>query len=399
MRRQMQQQQAMQRDRYIQDAQRQRMAQAQMGNMGPQQQPIRPGPPGPGGPQQMQAQGPGQPRMGPNGQPLPQNIAPSQQQILNAVAAATAVNRQSGTATPGGSVRPLPSQGQGQGPPMQPGQQRVPMQQMQQMEAQMLAASAVQARAARETQNQRVASGGGGTPQSQPGNLAATPYQGMPDLGELMPMANGNGNGEGGQHMHAHSSPAMMAGNLNLNPNMHSSPQGRPGQMPMVQAPHLRAQTAGGSPQMGTPMLQPPNQGQGQGQTQSQQINQAIMAQIVAQITANGGQPTPENVRAHMARYMHSVGHITYTARESILLTSLDATASAKPRSSTSSGTSARSGTRTRWIYSSAAAGDTSNGTTGFGEPISMMIVRHADQAAPFCGSKPNATSESVGRA
>jgi chromatin modification-related protein VID21 len=295
LRRQMQQQQAMQRDRYMQDAQRQRMAQAQMGNMGPQQQqqPIRPGPPGPPGPPGVGPAQQGQ-RMGPNGQPLPQNIAPSQQQILNAVAAATAANRQGGSATPGGSVRPLPQQGQ---PPMQPGQ-RVPMQQqMQQMEAQMLAAQAVQARAARETQGQRVASGGGGTPQSQPGNLAATPYQGMQDLGELMPNGNGNGNGEGG-HMLAQSSPAMMGGQLNL----HSSPQGRPGQMPLVQAPHLRAQTAGGSPQMGTiPQVQaPPNP--------NQNLNQAIMAQIVAQITANGGQPTPENVRAHMARYMHSVG-------------------------------------------------------------------------------------------
>lgn len=245
------------------------MMAAAMGNgNGPQQQPIRPGPPGPG-----MAQGQ-QPRLGPNGQPLPP-IAASQQQILNAVAAATAANRQvqgQGQNTPGGSVRPLPQQNQGG--PMQ-GQQRVPVQQMQQVEAQMIAAQMVQARA-QQAQNQRAASAGG-TPQSQPSNLAATPYQGMTDLNEL--------NGEG-VPQHLQSSPAIINAQL----GMHSSPQGRPGQMPMVQAPHLRG-PSGGSPQMGG------------------MPNQAAMTQIVAQITANGGQPTAEAVKAQWARYMHGVSH------------------------------------------------------------------------------------------
>ena len=265
------------REQYMREMQRQRMMAAAMGNgNGPQQQPIRPGPPGPGMPQ---GQGQ-QPRLGPNGQPLPP-IAASQQQILNAVAAATAANRQvqgQGQNTPGGSVRPLPQQNQGG--PMQ-GQQRVPVQQMQQVEAQMIAAQMVQARA-QQAQNQRAASAGG-TPQSQPGNLAATPYQGMSDLNEL--------NGEG-VPQHLQSSPAIINAQL----GMHPSPQGRPGQMPMAQAPHLRG-PSGGSPQMGNM----PNQGP--------QLNQAAMAQIVAQIQASGGQPTPEAVRAQWARYMHGVSH------------------------------------------------------------------------------------------
>jgi len=268
------------RDQQMRELQRQRMMAAAMGNgNGPQQQqPIRPGPPGPPGAGMPQAQG--QPRLGPNGQPLPP-IAASQQQILNAVAAATAANRQqgqNGQNTPGGSVRPLPQQNQNQGGPMQQNQQRVPVQQMQQVEAQMIAAQMVQARA-QQAQNQRAASGGG-TPQSQPGNLAATPYQGLPDLNEL----NGDGIPQ-----HLQSSPAIINAQL----GMHSSPQGRPGQMPMVQAPHLRAQSAG-SPQMG-------NMGPGQ------QMNQAIMANIVAQIQASGGQPTTEAVRAQFAIYMHGV--------------------------------------------------------------------------------------------
>lgn len=298
---QQQQQQGANRDRYMLDLQRRTMGATPSGpgdNMHSrngtgqsQQQPIRPGPPGPGGPQ-----GQGQPRLGPNGQPLPQNIAPSQQQILNAVAAATAANRQ-GQSTPGGSVRPLPQPNQGQGGPMPQGQQRV----MQQMEAQMLAAQMVQARA-QQAQNQRAASAGGGTPVSQPGsNLSATPYQGMPDLGELMP--NGNGNGEG-SHMHAQSSPAMM--NANMNNGMHSSPQGRPGQMPMVQAPHLRASSAG-SPQMGNSV---PNQQMGS--ALPSQMNQALMTQIAAQLQASGNPATPEAIKAHMARYLHGVSSVVY---------------------------------------------------------------------------------------
>jgi chromatin modification-related protein VID21 len=276
------------RDQYLREMQRQRMMAAAMGNgNGPQQQqPIRPGPPGQGMPQ-----GQGQPRLGPNGQPLPP-IAASQQQILNAVAAATAANRQAqgqGQNTPGGSVRPLPQQGQGG--PMQQGQQRVPVQQMQQVEAQMLAAQMVQARA-QQAQNQRAASAGG-TPQSQPGNLAATPYQGMSDLSEL--------NGEGiAQHLQ--SSPAIINAQL----GMHSSPQGRPGQMPMVQAPHLRAQSAG-SPQMGNGVSGP-------------QMNAAIVTQIAAQIQASGGQPTPEAIRAHWTRYMQGV-RLFYTRSRRELIT------------------------------------------------------------------------------
>jgi hypothetical protein len=161
------------------------------------------------------------------------------------------------------------------------GQQRVPVQQMQQMEAQMNAARMVQAQA-QQAQNQRVASGGGGTPQSQPGNLAPTPYQGMSDLSELMPNGDGTGNAAQ-QHMPAQSSPAMMNANL----AMHSSPQVRPGQMPLVQAPHLRAQSAG---QVGNV----PN-------------NNALMAQIAAQITASGGSVNQDTIKSYMQRY-HQVG-------------------------------------------------------------------------------------------
>lgn len=303
--RQMQQQQAMQRNQYMQDAHRHRMNQAAMANAAQQQQQVRPGPqqqgqPGPPGPmpqqqQQQQQAGPNQgqtPRLGPNGQPLPpnMNMNSNQQMILGAVAAATAANRQNGSATPGGTARPPPAQ-QVRGPPVQQGQQQVPVQQMQNLEAQMLAAQMMQARA-QQAQNQRVASGG--TPQPQPGTLTASPYQNMPELGAEGMMPNGV---DVSQHMHVQTSPAAM-----INNNMHSSPQSqqhaRAAPLPMTQAPHLRA-SASGSPQMNNAAPQP--------QAPAQQFNQALMAQIVAQITANGGQPTPEVIRAHMEQYMRNV--------------------------------------------------------------------------------------------
>lgn len=311
--RQMQQQQHIQRTQYMQDQHRHRMNQAAMAQAANQQQqgrPVAPGPPGqPMPPQgQMQAQPQGQvqgqpqpPRMGPNGQPLPpnMNMNSSQQMILGAVAAATGVNRQNGPATPGGTARPPPppQPQQLRGPPVQQGGQPVPMQQMQHVEAQMRAAQMMQAQA-QQAQDQRLA----GTPMPQVGTLAASPYQNVPELAEMMP--NGvNGNQ---QHMHVQTSPAAMT-----NASMHSSPQSqaqahaRAATMPMAATPHLRASSSG-SPQMGNTVPQ---------QSVPQQMNQQIMAQIVAQITAAGGQPTPEAVRHHMQQYMRNVS-LTFSPSE-----------------------------------------------------------------------------------
>jgi len=247
-------------------------------------------PPPSGQPQAQQQQGQqqpqqphqgGPPRIAPNGQPMA-NMAASQQQLLTAVAAANAVrqnasngpspvNGQNGT--PVNGVRPLPQQGQAPNPQLQ--------QQMQMLQAQQHAAR--QAAQAQQSQN-RVASGGSGTPRSQSGNLSASPYS--HPTGELP-------NGEG-----MSSSPALP--NAAVGP--HSSPS-NPGVQQMGRAPslpqgHLRIPSGNstGSPQMANQLPQPAGQQPGA-------INNAYMQQIIAQIQASGQAPTPETLRHLSANY------------------------------------------------------------------------------------------------
>jgi chromatin modification-related protein VID21 len=266
-----------------------------------------------GGQGQVQSQGVGV-RGGTNGQPMP-NMAPSQQQLLSAVAAANAVNaRQAGpNGTPGASAaRSLP--GGTPGAVAQPAQVQ---QQMQLLQAQQLAAQQAQAqvRAQQAQQGHRVPSIG--TPQ---GNLSASPYPQPPDS-----LPNGDG---------AHGSPALAsAGVISSSPQQQASviqqaaAMGRVGSVPMGQAQHLRVSSAGsvgsGSPQMsaGIPMqvphmpaqpgLQMPAQQQNpQAQQQAMQgqvFNQLAVQQIVASLTANGQQPTPEVVRAVHMQMMRNV--------------------------------------------------------------------------------------------
>lgn len=372
--RQIQQQQHMQRTQYMQDQQhRQRINQAAMAQAASQQQqgrPVAPAPPGQPMPPQGQGQGqPQPPRMGPNGQPLPpnMNMNSNQQMILGAVAAATAANRQNGSATPGGTARP-PAPQQVRAPSVQQGGQQVPMQQMQHVEAQMLAAQMMQARA-QQAQDQRAA----GTPMPQIGTLAGTPYQTVPELADMMP--------NGQQHMHVQTSPAAMT-----NANMHSSPQSqaqaqaqaqghaRAATMPMASTPHLRASSSG-SPQMGNTAPQPNPVGL------PQQLNpqQQLMNQIVAQITAAGGQPTTENVRQHMQQYMRTVSRARLRGKRE--LANLEKTVPSP--SGAESATAAAAASTNGHAAGSTSNGDATNGDAGCGKPIPVTLSSFLDLGRP----------------
>lgn len=224
---------------------------------------------------------PGPNRVGPNGQPLP-NIAPSQQQLLNAVAAANAA-RQNGGA-PNGT--PLPN---GRTPQSAQGQvQQVPNAQvMQMLQAQQMAARQAQAQAQQQSQaHGRVSSGG--TPHSS--NLSNSPYS--QPAGEL---PNGDG---------AHGSPAMQipAGPQSSPAQQAAAAQqqavaiGRVPSMPMSQSQHLRV-PSGGPSQLG-------NNGQ---QMPSPALNNAAMQQIIATLAASGQQTTPETVRSLQIQMMRNV--------------------------------------------------------------------------------------------
>ncbi|KAK6907275.1 hypothetical protein I203_101265 [Kwoniella mangroviensis CBS 8507] len=278
------QQMMQQQQQAAQAAQQAQQQQAAQGQQQSQQQTVpQPGQPQPQGqgqpiqptpqPQNQQPQmrpPPNAPvRMGPNGQPMP-NMAPSQQQLLNAVVAANAVNRQNVNAVPGqGNVRPNPQQQQQQQQQqVQQGPTIQVQQQMQLLQAQQIAATQAQLRAAQQAQLQAQA-------QAQvQGRMSQSPYN-----QHGTPLPNGDPS-------MANSSPAMTQ----------ASPQQRvPSGQPVPQ--HLRVASAGsqGSPQMSSPI--PVQHG-----VQAPQINNAAMQQIIAQLAANGQQANPEQIRALMMR-------------------------------------------------------------------------------------------------
>ena len=270
-----------------QQQQQQQLQQQQGGQQQPQQVQQ-------SGQQQMRPQGQGgQTRLGPNGQPLP-NMAPSQQQLLTAVAAANAARQ--GAGVPNGNAanagRP-PSQGQNTAANQVPNAQL--QQQMQMVQAQQLAARQAQAQA--QAQN-RVP--GSGTPHSQAGTLSTSPYSHQ--SGELP-------NGEG-----AHGSPAMVqGGGPQSSPSqqaqaLQTNAMGRVPSVPMAQAQNLRL-PSGGSPQLSNTML-----GQQQGQSQQMinpQINNALMQQVIATLQASGQQATPETVRALQLQILRNVSGLS----------------------------------------------------------------------------------------
>jgi chromatin modification-related protein VID21 len=245
----------------------------------------------PGQPGQPGAPGAGQPRMGPNGQPIP-NMAPSQQQLLTAVAAANAARQQGQVPNAGGNV-PRPQNG-GAGTPGVPQGAQNPQvqQQMQMLQAQQLAARQAQAQAQQGQTGVRVPSGG--TPHAQPRNLSGSPYSHA--QGEL-PVGQGQGD---------HGSPVV---NTNMQVGQQSSPNqqggvGRVASGPMNQGQipqHLRVPSGGnGSPQMNNAMPQG-------GQMQQPQINQALMQSMINTLQANGQQATPETIRALHLTMMRNV--------------------------------------------------------------------------------------------
>lgn len=260
--------------------QQQQQAQAQAQAAQQQQQVQQPGQPQMRPPPQGSMQGQpipnGQPRMGPNGQPMP-NMAPSQQQLLTAVAAANAARQgvpgPSANGTLGHAVRPLPGQ-----TPQQPPNPQM-QQQMQMLQAQQIAAR----QAAQVQQNQNRAQASGETPRS---NHSASPYQ---HTGVELP------NGEMGVMQ---GSPAMA----HMNAGPHSSPSSGTNMVRPLPSAHLRV-ASGGSPQMGAP-VPPPQQAQGGGQGG---ISQVMMQQIAAQLQAAGQQPTPEAIRMIQAQVMRNV--------------------------------------------------------------------------------------------
>lgn len=238
-------------------------------------------------------------RMGPNGQPMP-NMAPSQQQLLNAVAAATAANRQNANGTVQGNpnVRPMPAV-QGQSPQVQ--QQM--LLQAQQMAAQQ--ARVLQAQAQAQSQQGRAASMGG--------NLHSQP----PQLGVSSPFAQSRtpdlpAEGAGPSGITTTPSPAMQA----TATGAQSSPQiAAMGRAPSNNVPpHLRVpNAAASSPQISSPMAVPQGIPNGAGmpvqgaQTQGMQIppammNNATVQQLLATLAASGQQMTPEQLRGLMLR-------------------------------------------------------------------------------------------------
>ena len=175
-------------------------------------------------------------RIGANGVPVA--MAASQQQLAHAVAAANAARPNVSVQNGGPIVNGRGLYGN-QGPPSS-------QQVMQMLQAQGLTARQAQTQAQLVQAHTRLSSNG--TPQSQNGNLSASPYSQPPnDLpnGDIM-----------------HASPAMPAA---MGP--HSSPQqalaaqqaaamGRAPSVPMVQPPHLRV-SSNGSPQIGNGPIEP----------------------------------------------------------------------------------------------------------------------------------------------
>lgn len=236
----------------------------------------------------QQTRPPGQNRVGSNGQPM-SNMAPSQQQLLTAVAAANAARQNAGV--PNGT--PIPN-GRTQMSAHAQAAQMPNAQVMQMLQAQQLAARQAQAQAQQQSQaHGRVPSSG--TPHSQPGNLSASPYSQTPEE-----LPNGDA---------SHGSPAMQ------NPaGQHSSPSqqvaaqqqqavqmGRVPSMPMTQTQHLRL--PGGA----TPLI---NSG---GQLMvNPATNNAGMQQIIATLAANGQQATPDTIRALQMQMMRNVSSCKY---------------------------------------------------------------------------------------
>ena len=236
----------------------------------------------------QQMRPPGSVPIGPNGQPLP-SMAPSQQQLLNAVAAASAARQNVGAVngTPVANGRP-PQSAQIQ--MAQPQNHQV----MQMLQAQQLAARQAQAQAQQQSQaHSRIPSGS--TPQSQPGNLSASPYS--QNQGEL---PNGDG---------PHGSPAMQSfAGSQSSPSQQvaaiqqqAAAMGRVSSMPMAQGQRLRV-PSGGSPQVGNG--QQVNSG-------NAAINHAAMQQIIATLAANGQQATPDTVRALQIQMMRNVRFVS----------------------------------------------------------------------------------------
>ena len=278
------------------------VAPGQQGQPQQQQAPQLPGPPPVAQAGQMRPPS-GPIRVGPNGQPLPA-MAPSQQQLLSAVAAATAARQQSGEngANPmANGVRPpmLPSQLQHSNPQVQQQMQMLQAQQMAARHAQAQAQQQAQAQAANAVNGNRVPSGG--TPLSQSGNLAASPY-----AQQQVEIPNGVLNGGDGQH----GSPGMNhAGQPQSSPSqqaqqaaaMHAAAISRAAAMQAnPQGAHLRLRS--GSPQMG-------NQMQGQPMT-SPSMSNAVLQQVVATLQASGQQATPETIRALSMQFMRNVSNI-----------------------------------------------------------------------------------------
>lgn len=236
-------------------------------------------------------------RMGPNGQPMP-NMAPSQQQLLNAVAAATAANRQNANGAVQGNpnVRPMPVV-QGQSPQVQ--QQM--LLQAQQMAAQQ--ARVLQAQAQAQAQQGRAPSMGGNLQPPQLGVSSPFAQSRTPDL---------PAEGAGPSGINPTPSPAMQAAAIGAQ----SSPQiAAMGRAPSTNVPpHLRVPNAGtSSPQISSPMALPQGIPNGAGmpvqgaQTQGIQIpaammNNATVQQLLATLAVSGQQMTPEQLRGLMLR-------------------------------------------------------------------------------------------------
>lgn len=239
-------------------------------------------------------------RMGPNGQPMP-TMAPSQQQLLNAVAAATAANRQNANGAVQGNpnVRPMPVV-QGQSPQVQ--QQM--LLQAQQMAAQQ--ARVLQAQAQAQAQQGRAPSMGGNLQPPQLGVSSPFAQSRTPDL---------PAEGAGPSGINPTPSPAMQAAAIGAQ----SSPQiATMGRAPSNNVPpHLRVPNAGtSSPQISSPMALPQGIPNGAGmpvqgaQTQGIQIpaammNNATVQQLLATLAASGQQMTPEQLRGLMLRSAH----------------------------------------------------------------------------------------------
>lgn len=213
----------------------------------------------------------------PNGQPqgavpVQANIAPSQQQLLNAVAAASAATNRPGSvpmATPNGPLNPAPNVRMAQ----TPAQQAQIASQIQILQAQQLAARQAQALAAAQQQQQPGRIISGGTPRSNSAALSASPFSQAP-----VDLPNGE---------HAQSSPAVQSSAVpNVSPQHQAQGTGRVPSIPLPQAQHLRVQSAP-SPQ-GLPAASPA----------AQQQNQAVMQQILQHLEATGQQPTPDSIRA-----------------------------------------------------------------------------------------------------